>query len=551
MESIIVLALFNNCENYLDNFLLNQLDLIQKQYCNKYTFEFFFLEDNSTDDTAILLESFFKKETVKGKFIKLENVEKHNFQIDYSYDRIKKMVFLRNYLLDQTRDIIIKKDFVIMLDADMFFDTKIINNLIMKLKENDDVAVISPLQIEDNGHNYDTYALIYNNSKLTWPYCSLLNCNTCKNTEYEINGSLLEVNTCYNGLSVLKSECFLSKNVNYETINIEYFNFALCEHILFQIKIKTLTGKKIMIDTSSTILKSDHVLKGSWKLSARDIVFSKNEVSCYLKNSQGKWIYNKLKFNPDYEYENINGNFYSRYALKDINLNIPKKIYQTHKSIEYIMSKFETKSSYLSWKNNKDFEHHFFNNNDCEKFIKENFEENVYKAYMKLPLNVMKADLWRYCVIYINGGIYADMDAICLDDPNILLKKSLLVLAPENDTHLCNWTFAAPPLSPVLKSIIDESVNMILNTDNFSSIGNDFIHKITGPAVFTKGIEKFLKTLDLVTYENKKSYESYNDDLLYVFKYYDFHNNIIQHLFTGKHEDGWCKERENYLKNNQ
>jgi mannosyltransferase OCH1-like enzyme len=320
---------------------------------------------------------------------------------------------------------------------------------------------------------------------------------------------------------------------------------------LFQIKIKTLTGKKIMIDTSSTILKINYVVKGSWKLTARDIVFSNNEVSCYLENIHGKLIYNKLKFNPNYEYENINGNFYTRYNLKDVNLEIPKKIYQTHKSFEYIMSKFETKASYFSWKNNKDFEYYFFDNNDCEKFIKENFDENVYKAYIKLPLNVMKADLWRYCVIYINGGIYADMDAICLDNPNIFLKKSLLVLAPENDVHLCNWTFAAPPLSPILKTIIDESVNIILNTEDFRSLGESFIHIVTGPDVYTKGIEKYLRNLDLVTYENKKYYENYNDNLLYVFKYYDFHNNIIQHLFTGQHEDGWCKERQNYLKNEQ
>ena len=31
--------------------------------------------------------------------------------------------------------------------------------------------------------------------------------------------------------------------------------------------------------------------------------------------------------------------------------------------------------------------------------------------FLKFPLPVMKADFWRYCVLYINGGIYADLDA--------------------------------------------------------------------------------------------------------------------------------------------
>ena len=34
-----------------------------------------------------------------------------------------------------------------------------------------------------------------------------------------------------------------------------------------------------------------------------------------------------------------------------------------------------------------------------------------------LPIAVMKADLWRYCVIYKYGGIYADADTVCKINP--------------------------------------------------------------------------------------------------------------------------------------
>ena len=33
--------------------------------------------------------------------------------------------------------------------------------------------------------------------------------------------------------------------------------------------------------------------------------------------------------------------------------------------------------------------------------------------FIKLSLKVMKGDLWRYCVVYHYGGIYADADTIC------------------------------------------------------------------------------------------------------------------------------------------
>ena len=79
---------------------------------------------------------------------------------------------------------------------------------------------------------------------------------------------------------------------------------------------------------------------------------------------------------------------------------IPKKIFQTHKSINYILSKPKIRKAIDTWKNNKDFKYYFFTDDLCEKFIKEYFNEDVYKAYNRLPLAVMKADLWRYCVIY-------------------------------------------------------------------------------------------------------------------------------------------------------
>jgi len=291
--------------------------------------------------------------------------------------------------------------------------------------------------------------------------------------------------------------------------------------------------------------------KGSWFETASIIkLLDNNKISCYLKNMKGDWIFNNLIFNKNYDYENINGYFYTKYNINKT-FQIPKKIFQTHKSVDYIKTKYETKASYSSWTYDKDFEYHFFNDEECENFIKNNFEENVYKAYIKLPLKVMKADLWRYCVIYINGGIYADMDAVCQCNPNDLILDSQLVIAAENSIHLCNWTFSAPPNSPLLKLVIDESVNKILETENFTSLGEHFIHQITGPGIFTIGIEKYLKSLDLVTYENKKVYENYKDKILYVFPYYQFHNEMITHLFTGQHEDGWCLEREIYLKENK
>ena len=180
----------------------------------------------------------------------------------------------------------------------------------------------------------------------------------------------------------------------------------------------------------------------------------------------------------------------------------------------------------------------------CDDFIKNNFDENVYKAYSMLPMPVMKADLWRYCIIYKCGGIYADTDTVCKINPNIFINDSLLTIVPENETHLCQWVFSAPKNSPILKSIIDLSVERILNTP---IKGEHIIHYLTGPALFTDGIEKYLIENNYPIFENKKNYHNYPNPILLVFNYDNFHKNIVQHLFAGQDQDGWCKERYNKL----
>ena len=222
-------------------------------------------------------------------------------------------------------------------------------------------------------------------------------------------------------------------------------------------------------------------------------------------------------------------------------MSIPKNIYQTHKSINYINTKPKLVKAIKSWvKHTKEFSYFFYNNQMCDDFIKNNFDENVYKAYSMLPMPVMKADLWRYCIIYKCGGIYADTDTVCKINPNIFINDSFLTIVPENETHLCQWVFSAPANSPILKSIIDLSVERILNTP---IKGEHIIHYLTGPGLFTDGIEKYLIENNYPVFDDKKNYYNYLNPFLIVFDYNNFHKNIVQHLFAGQDEDGWCKER--------
>lgn len=58
---------------------------------------------------------------------------------------------------------------------------------------------------------------------------------------------------------------------------------------------------------------------------------------------------------------------------------------------------------------NPEFKHYVFDDEMRREFIRTNFESDVLYAYDKLIPNAYKADLWRYCVLYKNGGIYLDI----------------------------------------------------------------------------------------------------------------------------------------------
>jgi mannosyltransferase OCH1-like enzyme len=226
---------------------------------------------------------------------------------------------------------------------------------------------------------------------------------------------------------------------------------------------------------------------------------------------------------------------------------IPKNIFQTHKSKKYICNNQKLHHAVNSWQKHADFNYHFYTDVQCEQFIKDNFDELVYKAYMKVPLAVMKADLWRYCVIYYYGGIYADTDTICKVNPNIFINDSLLTIVPESDKiHLCQWVFAAQKGSPFLKSIIDLSVERILTIKEIK--GEHIVHVLTGPGVFTNGIEEYLLKINYPVFtSNRKNYYNYPKPELKVFNCDNFHKNLVIHLFAGSNDDGWKKERGKVL----
>lgn len=89
---------------------------------------------------------------------------------------------------------------------------------------------------------------------------------------------------------------------------------------------------------------------------------------------------------------------------------IPKIIIQTNESVDLSPLKYNSVMSFVEL--NPEYEYIFYDKKDRRIFIKNNFGQEVLEAYDILVPGAYKADLFRYCYLYLNGGCYFDCKMI-------------------------------------------------------------------------------------------------------------------------------------------
>ena len=164
--------------------------------------------------------------------------------------------------------------------------------------------------------------------------------------------------------------------------------------------------------------------------------------------------------------------------------NIPKYIFQTMETSLIIndMNKY-SRNNLINL--NPEYKYFYFDSLDCRKFIKENFEKNVYIAYDRLLPGAFKADLWRYCVIYKYGGVYCDSGIIPLKGFDSFIEDDLDFIIPKDlnteDHSLWQGFFASKPKNKILLKTINLICDDVLNyvyTSKYT--GSNKILSITG-----------------------------------------------------------------------
>ena len=128
------------------------------------------------------------------------------------------------------------------------------------------------------------------------------------------------------------------------------------------------------------------------------------------------WLVTRLFYHSRIANSRVEGLNTTKNEIRTI--SIPLHIYQTWNTKE-LPEKMKECVENLK-KKNPDFEHHLFDDNDMYEFIKTHFEKDVLDAYDKIIPGAYRADLWRYCVLYIHGGVYLDIKYTNVGDFNLL-----------------------------------------------------------------------------------------------------------------------------------
>jgi mannosyltransferase OCH1-like enzyme len=190
----------------------------------------------------------------------------------------------------------------------------------------------------------------------------------------------------------------------------------------------------------------------------------------------------------DYYYKNINQKN-DIIKIKSYNVSndkIPLQIFQMWHSSELLPKMKEARDMLIE--QNPEFEFKLFNEKECSKFIKNNFDDDVYDAYTRLIPYAYKCDLWRYCVLYIHGGIYLDIGFFPINNfkfIDIINEEHYAQDIIESGSGICNGLIIVKPSNPILLSMI----NNIVQNVNIQYYGVNALSPC-GPLLFKNNFPK-------------------------------------------------------------
>jgi len=161
---------------------------------------------------------------------------------------------------------------------------------------------------------------------------------------------------------------------------------------------------------------------------------------------------------------------------------VPRVIYQTY-SVRYNKLPVTMRKIVKEWQTlNPEYAYQYYDDTAMDQFVKSQswiFPE-LYDLWVKVKIGRVRADIWRLLIIWLKGGVYADIDAQAIKPLRDVLKADdhcLSGLTDEGNLH--HWILVYKPGHPVLHQALLNAIKALQLT-NLPQIRPEQIDQLAG-----------------------------------------------------------------------
>jgi mannosyltransferase OCH1-like enzyme len=207
---------------------------------------------------------------------------------------------------------------------------------------------------------------------------------------------------------------------------------------------------------------------------------------------------------------------------------IPKIIWQTYESEYKDLPPLALECANSWQEKNPDWEYRYISGKERADFILSNFGEEWFDIYNSYKANISKADLWRYMCLYVNGGLYADLDILCKEPIGHFfdLSHDFITSEEPGGPGYSQMIFASSPQNIFLENILNNIKTKYYEKNSYSNI-IDYVTKEVGYIIFTDSIIQTVTSKEI----NKNTFILYKNE-----EAKKIHNKAINHYRAGRKE---------------
>ena len=172
-----------------------------------------------------------------------------------------------------------------------------------------------------------------------------------------------------------------------------------------------------------------------------------------------------------------------------------KYIFQTWRSHDLSLANPVFQKSQESWKSHHpDWDYGFFNDDEINALVSTHFPGFFKKYFIRYRGQIKRVDLFRYCNLFLRGGLYSDLDGECVRPCDDLLDcEAVHIIGSLHNEQSSNRYPNATMMSKLVRGNFWLFV-LAMACERFEdNRGYYSTEYLTGPILLTEAIERYRK----------------------------------------------------------